>query len=631
MGLWNRLRFRDRLLLVGFALMMLMLLALAGGASTLVDRHLRVELQTRAQQMTPLFNAALGAPMAQRDYASVAAIVEEIRGSRELVYMDVLDIAGRPITARSPAATVSGGTPPTADTLPFSTPLELAGQRLGSVEFGLSRRTIDQTRLSILKGIALLSAATLAVFGVAVTLLGMAVTRPLKSLITAARDIQAGHYEVELATTRQDEFGVLMKTFSKMTQEIQRKVSELVHSESLQRRYLQQSTAALQEAQVANRVKAEFIANMSHEIRTPMNSIMGYADLLKLTTLGPQQAAYVARLQQSGAAMLALINDILDFSRIEAGQLKSGAERFNLHQLIDTVCGAFLPALQEKGLLLESNIEADVPDWVVGDRLRLQQVLLNLLGNAVKFTLQGQINVEVRRVETPPTQNGTGEPPLLLRMAVRDTGIGIAPEQLEQVFQPFAQADGSITRRFGGTGLGLSISRSLAELLGGRLEVRSELGVGSEFALVFPCAPTPAPAPAPAEDKGLTAEQVAGARDPLGPREEPVAAPAPPAAAAAADHQDASTATTPAADIATAPDPELQDRLLELDQALQGKMMKARQLAEDIGLSLQGTGWAEAFAPILSDTQRLRFSQAREGLLDFSRRLQAQARGESPP
>jgi len=621
MGLRNRLRFRDRLLLVGFALMMLMLLALAGGASTLVDRHLRVELQTRAQQMTPLFNAALGAPMAQRDYASVAAIVEEIRGSRELVYMDVLDTAGRPITARSPAATVSGGTPPTADTLPFSTPLELAGQRLGSVEFGLSRRTIDQTRLCILKGIALLSAATLAVFGVAVTLLGMAVTRPLKSLITAARDIQAGHYEVELATTRQDEFGVLMKTFSKMTQEIQRKVSELVHSEGLQRRYLQQSTAALQEAQAANRVKAEFIANMSHEIRTPMNSIMGYADLLKLTPLGPQQAAYVSRLQQSGAAMLGLINDILDFSRIEAGQLKSGAERFNLHQLIDTVCGLFMPALQEKGLILESSIEAGIPAWVVGDRLRLQQVLLNLLGNAVKFTLQGQIKVEVRRVEAPPAQNGTGEPPLLLRMSVRDTGIGIAPEQLEQVFQPFAQADGSITRRFGGTGLGLSISRSLAELLGGRLEVRSELGVGSEFALVFPCAP------APAEDTGPTAAPTAGATDLLAPREEPVAAPG----SAAAAHQDASTATTPAADIATAPDPELQDRLLELDQALQGKMMKARQLAEDIGLSLQGTGWAEAFAPILSDTQRLRFSQAREGLLDFSRRLQAQARGESPP
>lgn len=619
MGLWNRLGFRDRLLLIGFGLMVLMLLALAGGASTLVDRHLRVELQARAQQMTPLFNAALGAPMAQRDYASVAAIVEEIRGSRELVYVDVLDAAGRPITAKHTAALASGGTTAAADTLPFSAPLEMAGQRLGVVEFGLSRQTIDQTRLSILSGIALISAATLAVFSVAVALLGMAVTRPLKSLITAARDIQAGHYEVELKTTRQDEFGVLMKTFGKMTQEIQRKVSELVHSESLQRRYLQQSTAALQEAQAANRVKAEFIANMSHEIRTPMNSIMGYADLLRLTPLGPQQAAYVNRLQQSGTAMLALINDILDFSRIEAGQLKSGAERFNLRQLVDTVCALFMPALQEKGLVLESRVEPDVPAWVVGDRLRLQQVLLNLLGNAVKFTLQGQIQVEVRRIPASLAEQASDAPPVLLRFAVRDTGIGISPEQLEQVFQPFAQADGSITRRFGGTGLGLSISRSLAELMGGRLEVHSELGVGSEFALVCPFAHASLAGTGPSEPAPTDATNS------LAPAGEPASAPGP----AAPESQDALAAPAVEADADHAVDPHLQDRLLELDQALQGKMLKARQLAEDIGLSLTGTGWADAFAPILSDTQRLRFSQARDSLLDFSKKLQGEGKRES--
>ncbi|MFM8768190.1 MAG: ATP-binding protein, partial [Rubrivivax sp.] len=480
-GPWTRLGFRDRLLAVGFGLMVLMLLALAGGASTLVDRHLRVELQARAQQMTPLFNAALGAPMAQRDYASVAAIVDEIRGSRELVYLDVLDASGRPITPQRTSALTSARAVAASDTLPFSAPLELAGQRLGRVEFGLSRQAIDETRLSILTGIALLSAGTLAVFSVAVALLGTAVTRPLKSLITATRDIQAGHYEVDLDTSRHDEFGVLMKTFNKMTQEIQRKVSELVHSESLQRRYLQQSTAALQEAQAANRVKAEFIANMSHEIRTPMNSILGYADLLRLTPLGPQQAAYLTRLQQSGTAMLALINDILDFSRIEAGQLKSNHERFNLHQLIDTVCALFTPSLQEKGLALGTLMDPATPAWIVADRLRLQQVLLNLLGNAVKFTLQGQIDLEVRRVDAAPLSNVAPDGPLLLRIAVRDTGIGIAPEQLEQVFQPFAQADGSITRRFGGTGLGLAICSRLCQAMNGQISVDSAPGQGSRF------------------------------------------------------------------------------------------------------------------------------------------------------
>ena len=626
--MWNRLGFRDRLQLVGFGLMVLMLLAVAGGASTLVDRHLRVELQARAQQMAPLFNAALGAPMAQRDYASVAAIVEEIRGSRELVYVDVLDTAGRSITAQRAAASAEGQPKLSDDTLPFSTPLELGGQRLGSVEFGLSREAIDKTRHSILVGISLLSAAALAVFSVAVALLGTAVTRPLKALITAARDIQAGHYEVDLDTTRKDEFGVLMKTFGKMTQEIRRKVSELIQSEGLQRRYLQESTTALQEAQAANRVKAEFIANMSHEIRTPMNSIMGYADLLRLTPLGPQQAAYVTRLHESGGAMLALINDILDFSRIEAGQLKSGTESFSLPPLIETVCGLFMPALSEKGLVLQSSIDPEIPADLLADRQRLQQVLLNLLGNAVKFTLHGQINVEVKRVQAPAHTPPTGTQPLWLRIAVRDTGIGIAPEQLEQVFQPFAQADGSITRRFGGTGLGLSISRSLAELMGGHLEVQSELGVGSEFAIVFPCTPAAGPERIQPDTAVVEPDQMADVgRSPF-----TLALDAPPDGRAAAQTAAPAAPSTTAHPMSAAQQTSglepakrqaLQAPLLELERALEGKMMRARQLAEDIAAGLQDTAAAQAFAPVLADTQRLRFNQARDRLRAFSHWLQS--------
>jgi signal transduction histidine kinase len=626
--MWNRLGFRDRLQLVGFGLMVLMLLAVAGGASTLVDRHLRVELQARAQQMAPLFNAALGAPMAQRDYASVAAIVEEIRGSRELVYVDVLDTAGRSITAQRAAASAEGQPKLSDDTLPFSTPLELGGQRLGSVEFGLSREAIDKTRHSILVGISLLSAAALAVFSVAVALLGTAVTRPLKALITAARDIQAGHYEVDLDTTRKDEFGVLMKTFGKMTQEIRRKVSELVQSESLQRRYLQESTTALQEAQAANRVKAEFIANMSHEIRTPMNSIMGYADLLRLTPLGPQQAAYVTRLHESGGAMLALINDILDFSRIEAGQLKSGTESFSLPPLIETVCGLLMPALSEKGLVLQSSIDPEIPADLLADRQRLQQVLLNLLGNAVKFTLHGQINVEVKRVQAPAHTPPTGTQPLWLRIAVRDTGIGIAPEQLEQVFQPFAQADGSITRRFGGTGLGLSISRSLAELMGGHLKVQSELGVGSEFAIVFPCTPAAGPERIQPDTAVVEPDQMADVgRSPF-----TLALDAPPDGRAAAQTAAPAAPSTTAHPMSAAQQTSglepakrqaLQAPLLELERALEGKMMRARQLAEDIAAGLQDTAAAQAFAPVLADTQRLRFNQARDRLRAFSHWLQS--------
>jgi hypothetical protein len=287
-----------------------------------------------------------------------------------------------------------------------------------------------------------------------------------------------------------------------------------------------------------------------------------------------------------------------------------------------------MPALIEKGLVLQSSIDPEIPADLLADRQRLQQVLLNLLGNAVKFTLHGQINVEVKRVQAPAHTPPTGTQPLWLRIAVRDTGIGIAPEQLEHVFQPFAQADGSITRRFGGTGLGLSISRSLAELMGGHLEVQSELGVGSEFAIVFPCTPAPGSERTQPDTDGVVADQMADVgRSPF-----TLALDAPPdgrAAAQTAAPAAPSTAAHPmsAAQQTSGLEPAkrqaLQAPLLELERALEGKMMRARQLAEDIAAGLQDTAAAQAFAPVLADTQRLRFNQARDRLRAFSHWLQS--------
>ena len=614
--MWNRLGFKDRLLLVGFSLLVLVLVALGGGASALVDRHLRGELQARSQQLIPLLNAALAAPMAQRDYASVAAIVDELKDTRDLVYLEVLDAAGRsvtgPRTVQPPLLTRENQ----GDTLPFSAPIALAGQPLGRVDFSLSRRAIEETRHSILVGIGLLSAGALALFSLALAVFSVAVTRPLKSLITAARDIQAGNYDVELSSHRQDEFGMLMKAFGKMTQEVRRKVSELVQSENLQRRYLQESvrrqqetTVALQQAQAANRTKSDFIANMSHEIRTPMNSVIGYAELLRRTPLGAQQEAYLGRLQESSTALLGLINDILDFSKIEAGHLESQTEDFDLRSMIDTVCGLFTPALRDKGLVLDKSLGSNVPTRLVGDRLRVQQVLTNLLSNAVKFTSQGQIEVRITSVPDDTTARQEDERNVRLRFAVRDTGIGISQDQLAQVFQPFSQADSSITRRFGGTGLGLSISRSLAELMGGTLEVHSELGLGSEFALTLPFA------------------QVTGTNRQAS-LEAPAEAAEPAPALAEPSHREA--ASQPASNSAS-PEPDLLALALplrDLDRALEGKMMKARPLAEQLALALEGGRWASPFAPVLADTRRLRFLQARESLSFFLTRLPPQE-GES--
>ena len=271
------------------------------------------------------------------------------------------------------------------------------------------------------------------------------------------------------------------------------------------RRRAAEALRAREAALEASRLKSEFVANISHEIRTPMNAVSGLTYLLAQTDLSEKQRSYVERIQAATRALLEVINDVLDMSKIEAGRLVIEARPFRLPDVTARVCDLLAARAEEKGIALSFAVAPGLPEVVVGDAMRTGQVLLNLVGNAVKFTERGGVTTTV---EAAPADTG-----LRLRFAVTDTGIGLPADRLADIFEPFMQADGSTTRRFGGTGLGLTISKRIVEAMNGTIEVSSREGQGSTFAFTIPlglakpdeaaavvprCGPSVAPATEPA-------------------------------------------------------------------------------------------------------------------------------------
>jgi len=239
---------------------------------------------------------------------------------------------------------------------------------------------------------------------------------------------------------------------------------------------LAQEKELAEKARAGDRAKSEFLAVMSHEVRTPMNGILGFAELLsRAPLLPPEYHNYAQTIVQSGEALLHILDDILDFSRLEAGRLQVEGVRFSPRKMLGDIQTLLAQQAGDKQIEFLIQVEDEVPDFLEGDAGRLRQILLNLVGNAIKFTERGLVSIHMKAGSSSTFE-----------FAVKDTGVGIAPEQMARIFQPFTQADSSISRRYGGTGLGLTISRRLAELLGGRLTVKSQPARGSEFSVIVP-------------------------------------------------------------------------------------------------------------------------------------------------
>lgn len=360
-----------------------------------------------------------------------------------------------------------------------------SGSYLGRVVVGVSSDAFNTRQQEILLKVALLVLFALLLTFLLARRLARHLSQPLSAMNDAVKAIQSGNYQTTLPEVGDGELAVLARHINNLA-------SGLNNAALEQQQAMTLLIKAREESELANRAKSDFLAMMSHELRTPMNGVLGMLQLLETTELNQEQHEYAALASESTEHLLKVINDILDFSRIERGALELELISFNLPVLLKTSLQAFQHSAQQRGLTLHLELGEALPSLQVqGDPTRLRQILVNLIGNALKFTERGEVRVEAN-------WQALDNQVLWFTCSVHDTGIGISGERLDTMFDAFQQADNSISRRYGGTGLGLPIARTLAERMGGTLTARSEPGHGSCFTLEIPLpfsAQQPAPRP----------------------------------------------------------------------------------------------------------------------------------------